>query len=288
MTIGDAIVLGVIQGLTEFLPVSSSGHLTLGQAALGWTAPNLLFDIVVHVGTLVAVVGVFRAEVRRTVTGTLTALSETASGKGLAAWTESEDAWLAALVVIATLPTAVIGLTLGEHLSAMTSTPSAVGGILIFNGFVLLSTRWMPGGLRSGGEEVAGRPAGERRIGREVVRALLIGTGQGFAVLRGLSRSGTTIALGLLTRLDREAAARFSFLLSIPAILGALVLEFDTDAFAAAGGAGVYAAGFFVSAGVGWLALESLLAIVRRGGLHWFAPYCWLVGIASVAVGSGG
>ncbi len=294
MTVIDAIILGTIQGLTEFLPVSSSGHLTLGQAVLGWSEPNLLFDIVVHAGTLVAVVGVFRADVLRTATGALRALRGTVTGRGVAAWTDDAGAWLALLVVIATVPTGLIGVLLGERLSLATASPRAVGVVLIANGFLLLATRWMGGSARADGAELAeateaggAGKAGPTR-GRQIARALLIGAGQGLAVLRGLSRSGTTIALGMMAKLDRDEAARFSFLLSIPAIVGALVLEFDVDALAAGGGLGVYGIGFVVSAGVGWLALELLLAVVRRGALHFFAPYCWLVGIVSVAVGSAG
>ena len=268
------MALGALQGLTEFLPVSSSGHLTLGQALLGWSEPNLLFDVVVHVGTLVAVVGVFRADVARTTVGALKACRGTMGGQGLEAWTANKDARLAALVLIGTLPTALIGGLMGDVISGWTATPRAVGVMLLVNGCLLMGTRWLGRGP-SHGEEQTPRDL-------SALRAVVVGIGQGLAVLRGVSRSGTTIALGLLLGMGREEAARFSFLLSIPAILGALVLKFDGAALAATRGAEAYGVGFVVSAAVGWGALRILLRVVRRGALHLFAPYCWLLGVGAI------
>lgn len=289
MTATDAAILGALQGLTEFLPVSSSGHLTLGAAALGWNEPHLLFDIVVHVGTLLVVCWVFRADIAACASGGLRLLGALLRRgrhpKGVArVWAEDPGARLAGLVAAATVPTGVIGLGWGHALTEATSSPRAVGTVMIGNGLMLLSTRWL-GRRGGGGPGRAPGPARPAGLGT----ALLVGVGQGLAVLRGLSRSGTTISVGLLAGMDREAAARLSFLMCIPAITGALILEFDATALAAPGGAAVHGIGFVTAAVVGYFALRLLLAIVRRGALHWFAPYSWAVGGAALWIwGDGG
>ena len=278
MTVAEAILLGTLQGLTEFLPVSSSGHLMLGSALLGMTEPNLLFDVLVHVATLVAVLVFLRSEVVAVIRGALRGGAAIARGQAVAAWRDDREARLAALVLIATVPTGLIGALAGRWLSNSTATPTAVGVVLIINGFVLLGSKWAGRG-RDGGAQEGGKPWG-------VGTALLIGVGQGLAVLRGLSRSGTTITLGLAGGLSREEAFNYSFLLSVPAILGALVLELDPGALMAPGGAATHIAGFLAALPVGYLSLILLSAIVRRGGLHIFAPWCWALGGIALWLGS--
>ncbi len=269
----EAALLGAVQGATEFLPISSSGHLRLGALLLGLKEPSLLFDIILHVGTLLAVVAVLRHDIVRLVLGSLRGLRLLAAGERGRAWAIPELRW-AAFIVVGTIPTGLLGVGLGHTLDGALNTPGRVGAVLILNGFVLLATRWA---ARRAAR--ADRPP--RPLSWKV--ALLVGTAQGLAVARGISRSGSTIAAALFASVERKDAARFSFLLSIPAILGALVLELKPEAFAQGGvGAGAYAIGLLVSAGVGVLCLRFLLYVVQHQRLHHFAWYCWAVGLAAI------
>ena len=267
----QAIVLGIAQGLTEFLPVSSSGHLVLLQHVFGLTEPALVFDVAVHVGTLAAVLVFFRKDVAaliRAVSGF--------AGRWLGRRASLAELWqdphlkLASLIVIGSIPTAIIGLLFHEVADRLFSSTRLVGMALLATAGLLLATRW------------------SRQHNRTVtdfgaLAALAIGTIQGVAIIPGLSRSGATIALGLLLGLNRDAAARFSFLLSIPAICGAALLA-AKDLVGGHLPLDVVALGTAVSAVVGYSALWMLVLIVRRGRLHLFAPYCALVGLAALLV----
>ncbi len=259
MNIANAVVLGIVQGLTEFLPVSSSGHLVLGQRLLGVNEPSMLFDVAVHVGTLVAVVAVFRNDIWAMLQGLW--------DRGTAGRTGRRLIWL---VVVGSVPTAIIGLLFKDRFEAMFSSCLAVGVALLITGTLLA---------------VAGRaPAGDRDAERTGAgRALLIGAAQGLAITPGLSRSGSTISVALLLGVDRKLAAHYSFLLSIPAILGALLLQVrDLEAGQAVDWAPLLIGGA-VAGVTGWAALRVLLRVVQAGRLHWFAPYCWVLGLAAVA-----
>ncbi len=254
----EALVLGLVQAATEFLPVSSSGHLRLGEHLLGQTGSNLLFDVVLHVGTLLAVVWVFRARLMDLVLGVLMAFKTRRS---------NPFARMAGLIVLATIPTGLIGVLLGDWLDGLIDSPWKVGLVLIVNGFILFATRWA-------------RPAGADIDWR---KALLVGTVQGLAVTRGISRSGSTIAAAMFAGVGRDTAAQFSFLLSIPAILGALVLELDLHQLTSGpGGVTPYVVGLVVSGVAGAAFLKLLLWIVRGGKLYRFAYYCWALGLAAV------
>ncbi len=249
----QTLLLGVVQGLTEFLPVSSSGHLVVFQHLLGFGEPELLLDTTLHLGTLVAVFIYFRADIARM-------LREV--------WPPRAAALRASLlgwVLAGSVPTAFIGLAFREPLEKAFASTEAVGGLLMVTGLIVAATRLIPQGHGS-----------RDRVG--LLTALAIGTAQGVAILPGISRSGTTIACGLLLGLQRELAGRFSFLLAIPAMAGAMVLQLDTAELSRVG-PGPLIVGFTSAALTGLLALRWLMRLLRRGALFYFAPYCWLLGL---------
>lgn len=274
MTYLDALILGIVQGLTEFLPVSSSGHLVLGQALLGLTEHSLEFDVVVHVATLLAVVLYFRAEIRMLVADSLGALREQ-QGDLLGTAHRFVGARLMLLVVIASVPTAIIGLGFEDVFERLFSSVRAAGAFLLVTSALLWLT-WKKSG------EDSERPRYETL---NVKRALLIGLAQGAAIAPGISRSGSTIATALLVGVERRSAASFSFLISIPAILGALVVRADELGRVAPDQYGVLALGFAASLVSGLCGLWFLMRLVNRGGLYLFGFYTAAVGVAALLLG---
>ncbi len=252
-----AAFLGAIQGLTEFLPVSSSGHLVLFQNLLGYKEPELLLDTTLHLGTLTAVCIYFYSE-----------LKEIASDS-IKLDTKSPHVNLLIWILVASIPTGLIGIIFKDTLESLFHDSFKVGIMLIITGFILLTTRL-----------VRHETSSSLKIG--LLPALAIGIAQGIAIMPGISRSGATIACGLIIGLDRELAGKFSFLLSIPAILGAVVLQLKGEEITRVGIASL-GAGFLAAAVVGLLSLKLLMGIVKKGRLHYFAPYCWLAGIVAIA-----
>ncbi|MFC1610463.1 undecaprenyl-diphosphate phosphatase [Myxococcota bacterium] len=260
MTLVDAAVLGVVQGLTEFLPVSSSGHLVLGGYLLGVSEQHILYDLVVHAGTLVATLTYFWPTLARMGREVVVAIRDFARGAcARELISRYPEAWLLVLIVVGVAPTALVGLLFEEQIEALFGAPRLVCGALLVTGGLLVGTRWV-------------QRASPGRL--TVARALAIGLAQGLAIVPGISRSGSTIAVALYLGVSRDLAARYSFLLSVPAILGALVVKL-------AGGSGVsgpievwaLAVGFGAAALTGLLALAVLVPLVRRGRLHYFAIY---------------
>jgi len=270
VSLGQAALMGLLQGLTEFLPVSSSGHLVLMERVLGIDTPGITFLVVVHLGTLVAVLAAYHRELRgilvafmgveRRPRGVLSGLWHDPGGR------------LGLLVLLGTLPTAVIALTFKPYFEALYDLPLAVGVMLLFTGFLLWSAHRAQKGER---------PAEEMRVGD----ALVVGFFQGLAIAPGVSRSAATIAAGLRRGLDRELAAGYSFLLSIPAITGAALLDL-ADLLASPGRTvfppGVLLTGFVVSAVSGFLAIKFLLGVVKGGRIGYFAYYCWFLGLVVI------
>ena len=282
MTLIQAFILGIVQGLTEFLPISSSGHLVIGQHLFGLRHADLAFDVSVHVGTLGAVVIFFR----RDIAAILTAIRRyrpawRPSGLRalLAPGSPDAEVRLALLVVLGSIPTAIIGLFLKHFEKILFASPLITGTMLLVTGSVLYLTRRPQMAARA-------HPESTRPLSAIGVRdCLLIGFVQGLAVLPGISRSGTTIAAGLFAGIDPQAAARFSFLLSIPAVAGAALLVL-LEAFAQGRvDVVVCLAGGLTALIVGYAALAILVYLINRGKLHAFAPYCWLVGIAVILMG---
>lgn len=256
----SAVVLGVVQGLTEFLPVSSSGHLVLVQHLLGIAQPQVLFDVVVHLGTLLAVVVATRQELAAVVRGVL-AWTE-AVARRRAGGPHAPESRLAAWVAIGTLPAAVAGLAAAPRVEELFGSVRGVGVALLVTAVLLLAAERAPA-PRAGLWELGAR------------RAVVVGVAQAVAIVPGISRSGSTIAAGVLAGVDREAAARFSFLLAVPTIAGAGLVAALQGASGelASPGAALLALGFGSAAVSGYLAIRFLLVVLRRGSLRWFAAY---------------
>ena len=262
MTVALVIALAVVQGLTEFLPVSSSGHLRLIQRIFGVAEPQTFFDVVLHVGTLVPVLFVYRREIGRILKGLWASLRRVASPD------EAADFHLGLMVIVGSVPTGVIGIGLGDMMESLALDLGWIAAALTLNAGILFGL----GVVQKRAEGKTGRTLRELTV-RD---ALLVGTIQGMAVFRGISRSGSTITAGMLSGLDREAAAAFSFLLSVPAIFGALLLKLDLSVISA-DGLGIYVIGGVVACASGTAALLVLLRLLRRGRLHLFAWYCLAV-----------
>ncbi|HEY8425964.1 MAG TPA: undecaprenyl-diphosphate phosphatase [Limnochordales bacterium] len=266
MDVGAAVVLGLVQGLTEFLPVSSSGHLVLVQHLLGITTPQLLFDVVVHLGTLLAVLVALRTEVLAVLRGVV-AWPRLLAGGPLAA-SDARDGQLAAWVLVGTIPAGIVGLTLDDAIEGLFGSVRTVG-------LALMATA----ALLAVADRARGRSAGLTEVGWG--RALVIGLAQAVAIIPGISRSGSTIAAGLLTGVQRDAAARFSFLLAAPTIAGAGLLAALKGASGelASPGTAVLLTGFAAAALSGYVAIRLLLATLQRGALRYFAIYVAVVGV---------
>ena len=258
MVIAVAVLLGVVQGLTEFLPISSSGHLRLVAAIFGIAEPQTVFDVCVHAGTLGAVVAVYRKEVWAVITALLRP-----------SW-KSHAFRLGVYMLVGTVPAGLVGVLFGELFETQFASVNTVGMFLIINGAILQASR--------------GRGQTGRDLESITLRdAIIIGLAQSFALFRGISRSGTTITTALVIGVKRDAAAAFSFLLSIPAISGAVILK-TSDALQAPEMATTpLLIGTVAAALSGYVALTYLVRLVRSGQFHQFGWYCWLAG--GLAVG---
>jgi undecaprenyl-diphosphatase len=266
-----ALILGVVQGLTEFLPVSSSGHLVVGSHLLKFSAPSLLFDVILHVGTLVPVLWLYRRDLLEI----LRALGKVFGKLPLRElWRSDRGLRLGACVVVGTIPTALVGGLLSDLFARLFASPLVVGIAFMLTGGILMLTLLR----REPGIEGATEPA-DSHLGLGPVRSLIVGAAQSLAITPGISRSGTTIAVSLLLGIERTMAARFSFLLSIPAILGAVVLHLTKVTPSTTMAVLVYIAGALAAAISGYLALRWLVHLVRRGEMHLFAFYLWPLGL---------
>lgn len=272
MTTLEAIVLGIIQGLTEFLPVSSSGHLVLFQQLFGLKEAELFFDVCVHLGTLAAVIVVFHWEIKNIIMALLRLVSS-ASRKETVLQQVGSDPGLkmALLIVIGSIPTAVLGLMFHGIADQLFSSSLFTGLMLMVTGLLL----WLTRRAKAGNQ-------GVHIAGFSKTKAFIIGIVQGLAIIPGISRSGSTISIGLLLGIDRETAARYSFLLSIPAIVGAGALSLKDGLSQADPAIRFSLMGAAAAALVGYAALKVLLRMVRKGRLYVFAPYCWLAGILAI------
>lgn len=267
----DAIILSIIQGLTEFIPVSSSGHLALGYWLLGIGAETeemlpLDFVVLVHLGTLFAVVYYYRDDLLEIIRDVF-APGRVAGEGEVCGWGRR----LLILLVVATLP-AIIAVLFEERIEMLFNTPWAVGAALLVTGTALIVSEQVGKLVKSEGETRA-------------TDALLIGFAQMAAVMPGISRSGSTIAAGLGVGLKREWAARFAFLMSIPAIIGGTVFKArDLIAQGMAGDFGLYLICLVVSAITGYIAIRIVIGAVKSKNLKWFAVYCYLVGSLAIVL----
>ncbi|MCX6827216.1 MAG: undecaprenyl-diphosphate phosphatase [candidate division Zixibacteria bacterium] len=250
MSYFDAILLGFIQGLTEFLPVSSSGHLVLAEHLLHTKMPGVAFELVLHCGTLLSVLVYFR----RKIWGLLKSFF--ISGM-------TNERKLAYYLIIGSIPAGVAGIFFKEFFERIFSSPWVTSAMLVITGVILLATAMVK--------------VGDKNI--NTMRSLIIGLGQAIAILPGISRSGTTIATGLFAGVNPVTAAEFSFLLSIPAITGAVTLKFKNLMAVNSAIGGQCFVGAVIAFILGLLAIYLLLDIVKRGKFKYFGIYCILVGL---------
>lgn len=270
MNLFQAVSLGVVQGLTEFLPVSSSGHLVLLQNFFGLKEVELLFDICVHIGTLLAVFVVFFSDIKGLLVSLMRIPQNARRAGGLKSLYENDETFRqGVLIIYGSVPTAILGLLFSKKADALYGSVGLVGVALLLTGTALWLTRYMT-------------RHGHSQLEMRWVDALVIGIIQGLAIVPGISRSGSTIAAGLFMGVNREVAGRFSFLLSIPAILGALVISIDAEAIGTSAPLHLILMGSGAAALVGYLALILLLKVVKKGKFYYFAPYCWLIGGLSI------
>jgi undecaprenyl-diphosphatase len=262
MTPLQAIALGIIQGLSEFLPISSSAHLTLAPWLFGWEDPGLPFDVALHFGTLIAVLWYFRAEWGK--------LIKAAFGIITTGRVETPEKRKLVFLIIATIPGAIGGLMLQSRAESSFRSPQIIAIALIVMGIIL----W-----------AVDKAVDQRRIIGEMrwMDALLIGLSQVIALIPGVSRSGSTITTARGLRFDRESAAEFSFLMSMPIIAAAVVLE-GPKALHEGGLTNELMSGVVASAISGWLAISILMRYVSRHSYKVFAIYRVILGIAVLAI----
>jgi len=258
-----AMVLGVLQGLTEFLPISSSGHLVIGSELMNFQEQGVVFDVFVHLGTLLAVVVVFRKELIEMVKAPFAFL------RGNKSESVKHFFLLDLYVIVATLPAVAVGLFLKGTFEDLFGNILIVYSMLMVTGIIMIISRYLP----------------QKDNPVTWGRSFWVGCAQACAILPGLSRSGSTIFMGMALGIDREKIARFSFIMSIPAILGAAVLQFgDLMTNPLESGAVInIGAGALFAAISGYFAIKLLLDIIRRNRLQWFGYYCLLVSAVGIS-----
>jgi undecaprenyl-diphosphatase len=248
----DSIVLGIVQGITEFLPISSSAHLVFFQAFLKWTSVEIWFDIILHTATLLAVLFYFRKDLLEILL---------------------KKHYYIKLIIIGSVPTALIGWFFKDFVEAYFSSVLWSAFFLLITGFLLFITKYA------------------RKSDKDILKfstweVLLVGVMQGLAILPGISRSGSTIALAIMLGWEKKEAAKFSFLLSIPAIAGAALLGFKEFSGQSIQPDINYIAGFILAFISGLIALHILFRMLLRNKLHYFSYYCWIVGIILIIIGT--
>lgn len=271
MSLTEVVLLGLIQGATEFLPVSSSAHLVLFQNLFGLKQPQLFLDTALHLGTLIATMVVLRQEIVGLLKGVwLYALHRWRKDMHSLGTETRAEARLAGMVCIGLLPTAMVGFLFRDYFERLFASLLAVGLLLMVTGGVL----WMTKGIRRGMKDGATM---------SIADALLIGFIQGLAIAPGISRSGSTISCGLLRHFKESFSFHFSFLISIPAIVGAMALEWAAPTLSTVELLQVLG-GTLTAAVTGYLCLRLLRTMVQEGRLYFFSPYCWAVGSAAIAL----
>ena len=266
MSFIQAIYLGIIQGLTEFIPVSSSGHLVLAQYFWGiGENSSIVFELFMHLGTLLAVVVYFRSMLWDLL-------------KSLFSWkntmnqeTHRKNRNMVLYLIIATIGTGIVYLIFGDAFKHVYDLPGVVAALIIVTGAIVFASDYL---------KDRGIPASNMGFWRSVI----IGISQGFAILPGISRSGTTIAASLATGIKRRDAAHFSFLLSIPAILAANISEYRAFTQLDTSSLYIYLAGFLAAFIVGYFVISFLIRLIESSHLKYFAYYCWLLGSLSLVL----
>ncbi|MDG5767873.1 undecaprenyl-diphosphate phosphatase [Balneolales bacterium ANBcel1] len=267
MDLLHAILLGLLQGITEFLPVSSSGHLALGRALLGRDLePGITFEIVVHFGSFCSIAVYFRKRILEILTDLFKSFSP--AGIKSKRFVTDSNTRLSYIILLSMIPAGIVGFTMKDAIEALFLNPFFVSCMLLITGSLLYATKFM------------GKPAGDVDTGR----GLLVGVAQAFAIIPGISRSGSTISVSLFSGMSRENAANFSFLMVLPVLAGAMLLEMMEVAETGIETAAVISlfAGFLTSFVSGYIALKYLIILLKREKFHYFAFYCWTVGIIGI------
>lgn len=274
MTYITAIILGLVQGVAEFLPISSSGHLALMQHFLGLTnaeQDHVFFDVLLHFGTLISVCVVYRWDILEMISEFFAGISDLFSRRGKKHMTPPPARRLVMMIIVATLPLVAV-LPVKDMVEGLYSSPVFVSCALLVTGFVLFFSDRLARGHKTARSAT-------------VTDALVVGIAQAVAVVPGVSRSGSTISAGMLRGFDRNFAVRFSFLMSLPAVLGANLLSlvgaiqdgFDTALLP------MYLVGVLVAMVSGFFAINLVKRLADKGKFGRFAYYCWVVGLVSLA-----
>ena len=256
MSIWQAFVLGILQGLTEFLPVSSSGHLVIGEHFLGIEEPELIFNVAVHFATVIAVVIFFRRELVKIILS-------------LFRKNDPDGRRMALFLIIGTIPAAIAGIGFKSFYERLFESAFVAAIMLLVTGLILIST-------------VKVKKSAKQMWNIKWPAVIVIGAAQALAIFPGISRSGATIAAALHLGISRKDAARFSFLLALPAIFGATIFQARDIAGLQNGDIMVLLAGMISAGLVGYLAVAIMLKIVSRGKLYYFGFYCLLAGILTL------
>lgn len=267
MELLEALFLGVLQGITEFLPVSSSGHLVLAQAFLGQEFDRgITFEIVVHFGSFCSIAVYFREKLWEIIKSLIMALKPANITSG--ASDKDENVRLSLFILISMIPAVIVGFTMKDSVETAFANPFLVSIMLLVTGTILFSTRFMK----------------DLHKNINAPRGFLMGIAQAFAIMPGISRSGSTIVMGLFLKMKREEVANFSFLMLLPIIAGAMILEVlelseagvDLSEF------WYLLVGFLASFVTGYFALKYLIILLKREQFHYFSFYCWAVGLFGI------
>ncbi len=261
-----SIYLGLIQGLTEFLPISSSGHLVIWKSFLDIETQGVVWEIALHFGTLLAILGVFYKDIFMILKSIGLSYKKLGAGENFIKIIKNDHhARIFLFVIIGTVPTVIIAFFCKSTFEDLFDKPVVAGYMLLVTGTVLWFTRY------------SFNDSKKKELG--VVNALIIGTVQGLAITPGISRSGTTIAAATMRGVDRETASRFSFLLVIPVIIGGMVMMFQDTITLKSEETSFLILGSLIAAISGYISLRFLIKIVKTGNMHFFSYYCWPFGL---------
>ena len=272
MTVTEAVILGIVQGLTEPLPVSSSAHLVIVPALIpGFQQPDVAFDVLLHLGTLLAVVFFLRREIGELFFSLLPGQGPAENGPEIDPGEKAANRRMVLWLAVGTFLTGVIGILFKDGIERLFESVETTAFMLLITGLLLFLSDRVKTNRRRKGE-------------MNLKDAIILGLAQTAALIPGISRSGSTITFGIFRGLERKTSATFSFLLSIPAISGAVLLKAGDLLRLPASDLPALCAGFLAAAVTGFLALKLLFTIINKTGLRPFAYYCWFFGIATLII----
>lgn len=285
MTLLNAVILGIVQGLAEFLPISSSGHLAILQEILNIKNAGMVFDVMLHLGTLIAIFFAFWRDISKMIVEGILIIRDAFINVGRLVYNAGhKDNYrkyikvigtpyrkFVMLVIVSTIPTGIIGVLFKDIVETAATSLIITGICLIITGILLIIADMTPSGRK-------------RPLSVKYREAGVIGVVQGLATLPGISRSGSTITACLLCGFDKNFAVKYSFIMSIPAVLGAVVLELKdfTTLDISASEMTNYGIGTFIAAVVGYICIKTMLIVVRGKKFKYFAYYCFVVGMFAI------